>query len=162
MKKRYPLKIYPDPVLRKISGEVGEMNAGVRSLIDGMAAVMYAHNGIGLAAPQVGSLRRVIIADTGKGLIAMTNPRVMAGFGEDILDEGCLSLPDVRVNVSRQSAVFVRYLDLHGNETDREVTGLTGRVVQHEIDHLNGILIIDHGPAMNIIHDGGENDEEEM
>ncbi len=162
MKKPYSLKIYPDPVLRKVSGAVREMNAGVRSLIDGMAAVMYAHNGIGLAAPQVGSLRRVIIADIGKGLIALTNPRIIAGFGEDVLDEGCLSLPDIRVNVSRQSSVFVRYIDISGNEEERELNGLTGRVVQHEIDHLNGVLIIDHGPAMKFVHDVDDDDEEEM
>jgi peptide deformylase len=105
---------------------------------------MYSRKGIGLAAPQVGTLCRVIIADIGEGLISMINPEILTGFGEDYLEEGCLSLPETTVNVKRQQSVFVRFIDKNEKEKESELDGLTARVVQHEIDHLNGMLIIDH------------------
>jgi len=105
---------------------------------------MYSHKGIGLAASQVGTLERVIIADIGEGLISMINPEILTGFGEDYMEEGCLSLPDTVVNVKRQQSVFVRYLDKNEKEKESELDGLKARVIQHEIDHLNGVLIIDY------------------
>ena len=110
---------------------------------------MYSRKGIGLAAPQVGTLERVIIADIGEGLISMINPEIITGFGEDYMDEGCLSLPDMVVNVKRQQSIFVRYLDKNEREKESELDGLTARVIQHEIDHLNGVLIIDHAPLVD-------------
>ena len=76
----------------------------------------------------------------------MINPEILTGFGEDFLEEGCLSLPETTVNVKRQQSVFVRYLDKDENEKESELNGLTARVIQHEIDHLNGVLIIDYAP----------------
>ena len=147
--KKYKLKIYPDPVLRKISSPVLGINNIIRHMIKKMSKIMYSRKGIGLAAPQVGTLERVIIADIGEGLISMINPEILTGFGEDYMDEGCLSLPDTVVNVKRQQSVFVRYLDKNEREKESELDGLTARVIQHEIDHLNGVLIIDHAPLVN-------------
>ena len=142
--KKYKLKIYPDPALRKISSSVLGINNIIRHLIKKMAKIMYSRKGIGLAAPQVGTLERVIIADIGEGLISMVNPEILTGFGEDYLDEGCLSLPDMVVNVKRQQSIFVRYLDKNEREKESELDGLTARIIQHEVDHLNGVLIIDY------------------
>jgi peptide deformylase len=147
--KKYELKIYPDPVLRKISSPVLGINNIVRHLIKKMSKIMYSRKGIGLAAPQVGTLERVIIADIGEGLISMINPEILTGYGEDYIDEGCLSLPDTVVNVKRKQSVFVRYLDKNEKEKESELDGLTARVIQHEIDHLNGVLIIDHAPLVD-------------
>jgi peptide deformylase len=147
--KKYELKIYPDPVLRKISSSVGKVDNTIRHLIKKMSEIMYSRKGIGLAAPQVGTLDRVIIADIGEGLISMINPEILTGFGEDYLEEGCLSLPETTVNVKRQQSVFVRYLDKNEKEKETEIVGLTARVVQHEIDHLTGVLIIDYAPILD-------------
>ena len=142
--KKYELKFYPAPVLRKISSPVSRVDNTILHLIKKMSEIMYCLKGIGLAAPQVGTLDRVIIADIGEGLISMVNPEILTGFGEDYLEEGCLSLPETTVNVKRQQSVFVRYLDKNENEKESEIDGLTARVIQHEIDHLNGVLIIDY------------------
>jgi len=144
--KQYELKFYPDPVLKKVALPVSKVNDAIRRMIKKMSKIMYTYKGIGLAAPQVGSLERVIIADIGEGLISMINPEILTGFGEDFLEEGCLSLPETTVNVKRQQSVFVRYLDKDENEKESELNGLTARVIQHEIDHLNGVLIIDYAP----------------
>jgi peptide deformylase len=144
--KKYELKFYPDPVLRKISSLVPKVNNTIRQLIKKMSNIMYNNKGIGLAAPQVGTLERVIIADIGEGLISMINPEILTGFGEEFMEEGCLSLPETVVNVKRKQSVFVRYLDKNEKEIESELNGLTTRVIQHEIDHLNGVLIIDYAP----------------
>ena len=147
--KKYEFKFYPDPFLRKIALPITGINHAIRHLINSMSKIMYNNRGIGLAAPQVGILKRVVIADIGEGLISMINPEILTGFGEDFLEEGCLSLPDTAVNVGRTGAVFVRYIDENEKEQESEFEGLTARVIQHEIDHLNGVLIIDHGPIIN-------------
>jgi len=154
--KKYNLKYYPDPMLRKICLPVTEVNSSIIHMINKMSKIMYHHKGIGLAAPQVGSLDCVIIADIGEGLISMINPEILTGFGEDYLEEGCLSLPETRVNVKRQESIFVRYLDKNEREKETEMDGLTARVIQHEIDHLNGVLIIDYAPVeerINLLSD---------
>ncbi len=144
MKKPLQLKIYPDSVLREKSLPVKDFDETVRDLMEGMAEIMYAYQGIGLAAPQVGILQRVIIGDIGEGLISLANPEIIAETGEDLLDEGCLSLPDIQVTVQRRQSIFVRGIDATGKEIERELSGLMARVIQHEIDHLNGVLIIDY------------------
>jgi len=154
--KKYELKIYPDPVLRKICLPVTEVSNTIIHMIKKMSKIMYTKKGIGLAAPQVGSLDCVIIADIGEGLISMINPEILTGFGEDYLEEGCLSLPETVVNVKRQLSIFVRYLDKNEREKESELDGLTARVIQHEIDHLNGVLIIDYAPILerlNVLSD---------
>ena len=142
--KKYELKIYPNPVLRKIATRVNKVNDSILHMIKKMSRIMYSHKGIGLAAPQVGALNRIIIADVGEGLISMINPEILKGFGEDFMDEGCLSVPETVVNIKRQQSVLVRYLDRNEKEKETELNGLAARVIQHEIDHLNGVLIIDY------------------
>lgn len=156
--KKYQLKFYPDPVLRNVAAPVGKVNGTIHHLIKKMSQIMYTFKGIGLAAPQVGTLERVLIADIGEGLISMINPEILTGFGEDYLEEGCLSLPETVVNVKRQQSVFVRFLDKNENERESELDGLTARVIQHEIDHLNGVLILDYAPLsdrlkLNVINE---------
>ena len=155
--KKHELKIYPDPVLRKVASPVIRVNDATLHLIKSMSKIMYSLKGIGLAAPQVGALERVIIADIGEGLISMINPEILTGFGEDFLDEGCLSLPETVVNVKRKQSVFVRYKDKNEKEKETELQGLTARVIQHEVDHLNGVLIIDHAPLKDRLIQNAKN-----
>lgn len=154
MSKDFQLKFYPDSVLRKHSKPAADMNSTIRNLIDGMTKIMYRNTGIGLAAPQVGVLKRVIIADIGDGLISLANPVILQHDGQDQLEEGCLSLPNIQVNINRNQSILVHGIDLQGKETDLEFNGLMARVIQHEIDHLNGVLIIDHASTVEkyLIH----------
>ncbi|MFH0735048.1 MAG: peptide deformylase [bacterium] len=141
--KKYELKIYPDSVLRKISLPIDEIDHVTRHLFKNMYKIMYDNNAIGLAAPQVGVLKRVVIVDTGNRLLSMINPEILSGFGEEKMEEGCLSLPNTRLNIDRKTTCFVRFMDKNEKEKEMEFTGLEARVIQHEIDHLDGILIID-------------------
>jgi peptide deformylase len=137
------VRIYPDPILIKKATPVESIDGKIKALIDKMAEVMYAYKGVGLAAPQVGISGRIIIADFGQGLRALINPEIV-GEGETVMEEGCLSLPTIEVPVKRMKKVFVKGRDLQGKEVSLELFGFPGRVYQHEIDHLNGILIIHH------------------
>ncbi len=141
---KYRLVLYPDDVLRQQAEEVKNINGSVNELIEAMREIMYKYNGIGLAAPQVGYLQRIIMADTGDGLLTLINPEIVEGDGRDRMEEGCLSLPEVHVEISRQRQILVRGWDMHGKERKLELMGLMARVIQHEIDHLNGRLIIDY------------------
>lgn len=126
---------------------MNDVDGVIRELMDSMAEVMYTYRGIGLAAPQVGMLWRVIIADVGEGLITLVNPEILQKDGNDRLQEGCLSLPDIEVDVERKHSIFVRGIDANGKEASLELAGLIARVIQHEIDHLNGVLITDYASA---------------
>lgn len=147
VKSVYRLRLYPDAVLRKKSLPLDDVNGAVRDLMAGMAEIMYTYNGIGLAAPQVGMLQRIIIADVGEGLITLANPEILQKEGEGRLEEGCLSLPDIQVDIARSQSIFVRGLNPEGKEVQYELSDLLARVIQHEIDHLNGVLIIDYASA---------------
>ncbi|MCK6562950.1 peptide deformylase [bacterium] len=147
VKSVYRLRLYPDAVLRKKSLPLDDVNGAVRDLMAGMAEIMYRYNGIGLAAPQVGMLQRIIIADVGAGLLTLANPEILQKTGEGRLEEGCLSLPEIQVNIARSQSIFVRGLDPEGKEVQHELSDLMARVIQHEIDHLNGVLIIDYASA---------------
>lgn len=140
------IKLYPDSVLREKALPVDDMGGDISELIDGMAEIMYSYQGIGLAAPQVGVLKRVIIADIGDGLLSMVNPEILEKGDEDRLEEGCLSLPNIQVEIERKKMISVRGISQEGKEITLELNGLMARVIQHEIDHLNGILIIDYVP----------------
>ncbi|MBW2037849.1 MAG: peptide deformylase [Deltaproteobacteria bacterium] len=142
------LRIYPDPVLRQASRSVDIFNPVLEDFIADMLAVMRAHKGIGLAAPQVGILLRIIAADIGQGPVCVVNPRITHGVGNDVMAEGCLSVPGVQVNVRRDTKVEVRGKDARGKEAHLEAEGLLARVLQHEIDHLKGVLICDYGPPI--------------
>lgn len=147
VKSVYRLRLYPDAVLRKKSLPLDDVNGAVRDLMAGMAEIMYTYNGIGLAAPQVGMLQRIIIADVGEGLITLANPEILQKEGEGRLEEGCLSLPGIQVDIARSQSIFVRGLNPEGKEVQHELSDLMARVIQHEIDHLNGVLIIDYASA---------------
>lgn len=145
---KFQLRLHPDPVLREAAAPVADVDRRVRSLMKRMAELMYACEGIGLAAPQVGVPQSLIVADIGEGLLSLANPLIIYDEGENDLVEGCLSLPEVRVNVRRKTSVLVRGIGVDGKEIERDAHGLMARVLQHEIDHLNGVLIIDHGPVI--------------
>jgi peptide deformylase len=147
------LRLFPDSLLRATSLPVEDVDGAVRALMKAMADFMHMRGAIGLAGPQIGIAQRVFVADTGEGLLTLANPEISAPEGEELLREGCLSLPNIQVDVPRAQSIFVRGLCADGKEIEREIRGLMARVVQHEIDHLNGVLIIDHGPAIVTIED---------
>ena len=109
-----------------------------------MLLTMYTFNGIGLAAPQVGSSFQIIVADIGEGVVKLANPRIIKSKGEDRLAEGCLSLPDINVQIKRPYEILVEGLNDKGQRIEIKAKGLLARVIQHEIDHLRGRLIIDY------------------
>ena len=144
-----PIILIPDPVLRKVASPVAEITDGIRQLLDDMAETMYDAPGIGLAAPQVNISERIIVMDCGRDeqpeLYKMINPEIIASSQErSVLEEGCLSIPNQTADVERPAHVDVRYLDVDGNEQMLHCEGLLAACVQHEIDHLDGVLFIDH------------------
>ncbi len=144
------IRLYGDPILRRKSREVKEINGDIRKLIDNMAKLMYKNKGIGLAAPQVGMLKRVIIADVGEGLVSLVNPRILWRQGKNTMSEGCLSIPGINLEVKRSKEVIVEGLTKEGEKVQLGAVGILARVLQHEINHLDGILIIDRVPKKKI------------
>lgn len=132
-----------DPILRKVSREVTEINERIKILLEDMIDTMYKDEGVGLAAPQVGVLRRVVVIDIGEGVIKLINPEIIEKEGENIDVEGCLSVPGRAGTVKRPERVKVKYLNELGEEKIIEGTGLLAKALCHEVDHLNGILFID-------------------
>lgn len=138
------IKVYGDPILREKSQPVEKITPEILNIIKDMTETMYAASGVGLAAPQVGVLKRIIIVDGGEeGVIALINPKIVDKEGESIAEEGCLSLPDIYANVKRSSKVTVEALDLDGEQIEITKEDLIARALQHEIDHLEGVLFID-------------------
>lgn len=142
------IKKYPDEVLKKKAETISEINGDLQKLIDNMIETMYNANGVGLAAPQVGVLKRLIVVDTSprqenQSLIVLINPEITDLEGEILSEEGCLSLPGFTTRLKRKEKVIVKGLDRNGREIEIEATGLLARALQHEIDHLDGILLID-------------------
>jgi peptide deformylase len=139
----------PDPLLRKASAPVERVDAELLKLADDMLETMYAAPGVGLAAVQVGIPCRLIVLDTSKDEdarqpLVLVNPEIVSlGSEMRLHEEGCLSIPDVRVEIERPSAVTVRYLDREGKRQEMAADGLLATAIQHEVDHLNGKLIID-------------------
>jgi peptide deformylase len=144
MVKNFQLRLYPDRILRQKAYPVVDLNGDLRNLIDRMAKLMYENQGIGLAAPQVGVLKRIIMADVGEGLLTLINPGIVEQENLDSLDEGCLSFPEIQVQIERNSTILIQGVDTEGKLRQLELNGLMSRVIQHEIDHLNGVLIIDY------------------
>ncbi|QQS59747.1 peptide deformylase [Candidatus Peregrinibacteria bacterium] len=131
-------------ILRKRSEEVSQVNNDIQKLILNMKTSMKKEKGIGLAAPQVGVNKRIIIATVGDEVLGMVNPKILSFSAEcAVEEEGCLSLPGEFGKVSRAKRVLLQYLDENGRQQQRELNNLDARVVQHEIDHLNGILFAD-------------------
>jgi len=133
---------YPDPVLLSEAQAVPRVTRRVRRLAHDMLETMYAASGVGLAAPQVGVRQRVIVLDVGEGPITLVNPEITAADGEQVGLEGCLSLPDLVGEVRRAEWVVVSGLNRRGKPITVEGEGLLARALQHEIDHLDGILFI--------------------
>jgi peptide deformylase len=140
----------PHPLLRQVSEPVVQVDNDLRKLMDDMLETMYAAPGVGLAAVQVGVPRRLLVLDVAneedkKNPICMVNPEILAlGSETRIYEEGCLSIPEVRLEVERPTTATVRYIDPEGKRNELTADGLLATVVQHEIDHLNGKLIIDY------------------
>jgi len=140
----------PNPILRQVSRPVERVDDDVRELVEDMFETMYAAPGVGLAAVQVGVPLRVIVLDAAeegeeRRPLAMINPEILS-FSEEkrVYEEGCLSIPEVRVEIERPASVHVRFLDLEGRQQELKADGLLATAIQHEIDHLNGRLIIDY------------------
>jgi len=143
-----PIKIYGSAVLREKAAPVAEITDELLALIGGMRDSLYYHQGIGLAANQVGVPRRLFLADEGRGLKVCINPRIIELSGEAVSEEGCLSLPEIFVDVRRSRSLLLEYLDEKGETRRLEAEGLLARVIQHELDHLDGVLIADRAGFM--------------
>lgn len=146
-----PIHTFPDPVLREKAKPVTKFNDDLKKLVRDMAETLYAAPGVGLAANQVGVLQQVIVIDVrdqeeniNTGLVALINPRIVFAEGEASIDEGCLSVPDERAEVPRFAHVKVEAQDPDGHLMEIDGKGYLAIVLQHEIDHLNGVLFIDH------------------
>jgi peptide deformylase len=138
---------YPDPVLQRPTEPVTEFNDELRALVDDMFESMYAAQGIGLAAPQIGVPKRLTVIDLSfqkdpKEKIVLINPEIIHKEGKQVEEEGCLSLPEIREKVSRAAKVRVRAQDLEGKWFEMDGEELLARAIQHEIDHLDGVLFI--------------------
>lgn len=148
-----------DDILRKKSKAVEAIGNREVILLDDMAQTMYAHDGAGLAAVQVGILKRLIVIDAGDGLIKLINPEIIAADGEQRHMEGCLSIPGVCAEVVRPEKVTVRAAGIDGSMVTMEGTGLLARAFCHEIDHLDGILFIDKAEPGTVIKNPPDHEE---
>jgi peptide deformylase len=142
------IQLYPEPVLTKEAEPVRKIDSDIEKLIEDMGETMYAAQGVGLAAPQVGISKRVIVVsllqeDQPRRYMAMINPELISTQGDIIAEEGCLSVQGCRANVRRAQRVEVSYLDREGVRRELEAQDILARILQHEIDHLNGILFFE-------------------
>ena len=149
MAKR-PILILPDPRLRAVADPVEKIDDGIRQLAKDMLETMYDAPGIGLAAPQIGEMKRIVVMDLAKedepaDPLVMINPEILAISDDTVTtEEGCLSIPELYYDVERPAEVTVRYTDLDGNTVEREARERLAICVQHELDHLDGVLYIDY------------------
>ena len=141
----FTIRIYGDPVLRQRATEVGTVDGVLKQLADDMVQTMYDAPGVGLAAPQVGVQKRLFVYDTGDGdgPKAIVNPVLSEGRGEWVYDEGCLSVPGLSWPIVRPKEVHLTGYDLDGNEVSIEADEFLARVFQHEVDHLDGVLLVE-------------------
>jgi peptide deformylase len=152
---------YPDPILKRISQEVTSFDFKLKSFIDNVYETLYSHEFcVGLAAPQLGNLQKIVLIDVskarrpqpGNGLLVMINPVILESSEFKIVREGCLSVPDFTANVKRAMNITVSYQDVHGNKKILTTTNFEAHAIQHEVDHLNGILFFDRiiNPAADL------------
>ena len=140
----FPIRLFGDPVLKQRAREIEEIDGGLASLVDTMYATMYEAAGIGLAAPQVGVQKRLFTFETeDTGANVILNPRIVEATGEWLYNEGCLSVPGMHFEIVRPKEVTLQGIDLDGNEVLVEADELLARLFQHEIDHLDGVLLLD-------------------
>ena len=142
------IRIYGDPVLRKKAEPVEEFDAELREFAERMAEAMFDNFGVGLAAPQVGVSKRIIVIDKSFGeaendFMVLFNPEILETWGETTMQEGCLSVPGVYEDLTRPERIQARYRDVDGAILKIDADGLLARAIQHEIDHLNGVLFVD-------------------
>lgn len=137
------IRIYGDELLRKKCRVVEDISQRILILIEDMKETMYKSNGIGLAAPQVGILKRIVVIDVGDGLITLINPEIVEMQGSQLVSEGCLSIPGVQKSVDRPETVKVKAINEIGEKIIIDGEGLLARALCHEIDHLDGVLFID-------------------
>ncbi|MFH1003381.1 MAG: peptide deformylase [Chloroflexota bacterium] len=143
-----PIRTAPDPVLKQKAKRVSRVDGAVRQLISDMIETMHAANGVGLAAPQVGvSLRLVVIGLPDEAEMVLVNPEVVRRSGERQLEEGCLSVPGYYGEIKRSASVTVKGRDQDGREVRIKAEGLLAQALEHEIDHLNGVLYVDHAES---------------
>jgi peptide deformylase len=139
----YDIRIIGDPVLKSRVRDVEEIDGSIERLVDDMLETMYAAPGIGLAANQIGVQRRLFVWDVGEGPRSIINPAIVESDGEWVFEEGCLSVPGLSWEIVRPKQVHVLGLDLDGNELSIEADELEARLFQHELDHLDGILLVE-------------------
>ena len=145
-----PIRFVPDPVLRGKAKKVKKIDASIQRLIDGMIDTMRAAPGVGLAAPQVGESLRVIVVEVPEEeLVALINPQIVRRSGERTVDEGCLSVPGYKAEITRSETVTVKGLNREGREVRIKAQELLAEALEHEIDHINGILYIDYLESMD-------------
>ena len=152
------IRILGDPVLGKVCKEVKEVNDKITELIDDMLETMYEANGVGLAAPQVGILKRIVVMDIGEGPIVMINPQILETSGEQTGDEGCLSYPGKAGKVTRPNYVKARFQNEDMEWCEMEGTELLARCICHELDHLDGHMYTERveGPIHNVKYEEEE------
>jgi peptide deformylase len=163
----YDIRVFGDPVLKQRASDVTDIDGTLRRLAEDMTTTMYAAPGVGLAAPQVGVQKRLFVYDLNDGLGARTllNPTIDESDGEWAFEEGCLSVPGLSWDIIRPKTVLVRGIDLDGNDVEIEADEYAARVFQHELDHLDGVLLIERLDAdtrkqamrtlRNLMLDGG-------
>ena len=139
----YPIRLFGDPALKQRSREVAELDGELAGLVDAMYETMYKNIGVGLAAAQIGVLKRLFTYDVGDGPRAIINPEIVEADGEVVFDEGCLSIPELRFEIVRPQKITLRGVDLHGQEIVIEDDEFLARALQHEMDHLDGVLLLD-------------------
>lgn len=145
------LRFDGDDILRKKSKKVTEIDDKIIELLDDMAETMYKNNGVGLAAPQVGILKRIVVVDVGDGLIELINPVIVDKHGKQVSQEGCLSVPGVFGNVERPSKIKVKALNRKGEEITYNADKLLAVAMCHELDHLDGILFKDKAISTELV-----------
>ena len=138
-----PIRIYGDPVLTQVAQPVEDIDSRVATLAETMIETMYEAPGVGLAASQIGVQRRLFVYDKGDGPVVVVNPVIVETAGEWTYDEGCLSVPGLSWEITRANAVHLRGYDLDGREIDIEADEFEGRIFQHEMDHLDGVLLVE-------------------
>jgi len=139
----FPIRTFGDPVLRTRAAEIEEIDDAIRRLADDMIETMYDAPGVGLAAPQIGISKRIVVFDAGEGPKVLINPELLETSGTWVYDEGCLSVPGRFWEIKQPAFAHARGLDEQGNEVEYAGEELLGRVLQHEIDHLDGTLLIE-------------------
>mgnify|MGYP003341960947 FL=1 len=138
-----PIRTYGDPVLNTVAREVENIDGSIASLAETMIETMYQAPGVGLAANQVGVQKRMFVYDKGDGPVVVINPRIVESDGEWTYEEGCLSVPGLSWEITRPNQIFLVGFDLEGNEISIETDEFEGRIFQHEMDHLDGILLVE-------------------